>query len=416
MFGLIDCNNFFVSCERVFNPSLCGKPVLVLSSNDGCVISRSNEAKALNIPMGIPVFKIRQEIERHKIVTLSCNHTLYGDMSRRVMSLLSQEVPKLEIYSIDESFLDLNDISGDPEAFGRKLVAKIFRCTGIPVSLGIASTKTLAKLASHHAKKHPETKGVFRWGEEDILLMHHLPVNEIWGIGRRYTKMLEANGKHTVYDFYNSSRSWIKRFMTIQGERTWLELHGESCLSLEEVDEPQRSICTSRSFGEPVTHLSVMEEIIAKFVASCALKLRNQGSFASALQVFIYTNRFDSVNFYNGNLNTRFVSPINNTPDLTGYAIECLHKIFRPGLRYKKAGVILYNISEPQAIQGDLFSKADTEKQQKLQAAIDTINRRIGKEKIRLAIQGNGMNWTLKRDFLSPDYTTDLNDIFTIHV
>lgn len=416
MFGLIDCNNFFVSCERVFNPSLCGKPVLVLSSNDGCVISRSNEAKALGIPMGVPVFKIRPDIERHQIITLSCNHTLYGDMSRRVMSLVSQEVPKLEIYSIDESFLDLNDISEDKEAFGRKLVTKIFRCTGIPVSLGIAPTKTLAKLASHHAKKHPETKGVFCWGEEDILLMQQLPVNEIWGIGRRYTKMLEANGKHTVYDFYNSSRTWIKRFMTIQGERTWLELHGESCLTLEEVDEPQRSICTSRSFGEPVTQLTVLEEIVAKYTAACALKLRNQGSFASALQVFIYTNRFDPVNFYNGNLNTPFITPTNSTADLTGYAINCLRKIFRPGLKYKKAGVILYNITEPQAIQGDLFSKTDTGKQQKLQAAIDAINRRMGKEKVRLAIQGNGTNWNSKRDFLSPNYTTDLNDIFTIHV
>lgn len=416
MFGLIDCNNFFVSCERVFNPSLCGKPVLVLSSNDGCVISRSNEAKALGILMGVPVFKIWQDIERHKIVTISCNHTLYSDMSRRVMNILSKEVPKLEIYSIDEAFLDLDDIFEDKETFGHKLVNKIFRCTGIPVSLGIASTKTLAKLASHHAKKHPETNGVFHWGEEDILLMHQLPVNEIWGIGRRYTKMLEANGKHTVYDFYNSSRTWIKRYMTIHGERIWLELHGESCLNLEEVDEPQKSICTSCSFGESVTQLTVLEEIVAKFTASCALKLRNQGGFASALQVFIYTNRFDSVNFYNGNLNTRFLTPTDSTVDLTRYAIDCLHKIFRPELKYKKAGVILYNITEPQAIQGDLFSKTDTGKQQKLQTAIDHINRRMGKEKIRLAIQGDNTNWKSKRDFLSPNYTTDLNDIFTIQV
>ena len=415
MFGLIDCNNFFVSCERVFNPSLCNKPLVVLSNNDGCVISRSNEAKVIGIPMGIPVFKIRELIKRHQVEIRSCNHTLYSDMSRRVMNILAQEAPQLEIYSVDEAFIDLHGLP-DIKIFGHKLVQKIFRWTGIPVSLGIAKTKTLAKLASHYAKKNPSTQGLYIWNEEDIQKMWEIPVNEVWGIGRRYSRMLENNGKHTVLDFYNSSRSWVKHFMTIQGERTWQELHGEACLQLEDINEPQKSICISRSFGEPITTIEIMEEAITQFTSGCALKLRNQNSLTASMQIFIRTNRFTETEYKGDNIQISFHTPTNATAELVSQAHKGLMKIFRQGEKYKRAGVILYNFSKPTAIQGDLFEKTNRTKQNKLQTAIDGINQKIGKDKIRLAIQGNGTGWKAKKEHLSPDYTTDLNDIIVLNV
>lgn len=290
MIGLIDCNNFFASCERVFNPALNGRPIVVLSNNDGCVIARSEEVKKLGVKMDVPFYQIKELIKRENIAVFSSNYTLYGDLSRRVMSILAEQVPEIDVYSIDEAFLDLAGINNLSE-FGQRLVRTTARSSGIPVSLGVAPTRTLAKLANSFAKRYPAYNRVciIDSDEKRIKALQKTPVGYIWGIGRRTTKTLEYYGIKTAYDLAQKSRSWVRNKMTVIGERTWLELHGEPCITSESVVEKQQ-ICTSRSFGTMVTDFDSLRESVANFAASSTSKLRKQKCLAQGIIVFAYTN------------------------------------------------------------------------------------------------------------------------------
>ena len=328
MYSLVDCNNFFASCERVFQPNLKDVPIIVLSNNDGCVVARSNEAKALGIPMGEPVFKLVKLIEEHGIAVFSSNYALYGDMSHRVMTILSQFVEDMEIYSIDESFLSLKGFENyDLGEYGSKIVKAVTKGTGIPVSMGIAPTKTLAKVASKFAKKYRGYKGVCVIDSEEkrIKALKQFDIADVWGIGRRYQKKLEYYGVKTAYDLTQKSEEWVRKQMTVVGVRTWKELRGIPAFELEPVAPAKQTICTSRSFGEMIEDFDTLMESVANFMASCARKLRAQRSCTGMLQVFIYTNRFreDLPQYYNSLMIT-LPTPTNDVAELIHYArLEC---------------------------------------------------------------------------------------------
>lgn len=414
MFGLVDCNNFYASCERVFNPSLNGRPVIVLSNNDGCVIARSNEAKALGIAMGAPAFQIKELIERHKVNVFSSNYTLYGDMSARVMSVLAAFAPEIEIYSIDEAFVDFSGIH-DLQKTGENIVSKVTRSTGIPVSLGIAPTKTLAKIANKFAKKYAAYRRVciIDTEEKRIKALEMTEIGDVWGIGRRLADKLAKQGVKTALDFTRLPVSWVRKNMTVTGERTWKELHGESCISMESVPPERKQICTSRSFGTLLSDPDTISEAVATYAASCASKLRRQKGYAVSLMVFIHTNNFrEDLPQYWRNVAIRPPVPTSDTGEIVGYALSGLRSIFIPGYQYKKAGVIITEITR--TVQADLFDPVDRDKQEKLMKTLDRINGENG-NLVRLAVQGNGRGWKLKQEQLSGRYTTDINEILTIN-
>ena len=416
MIGLLDCNNFYVSCERMFNPLLRNKPVVVLSNNDGCVVARSNESKALGVPMGVPVFKIRELIKQYDIKVLSSNYELYGDMSSRVMSLLYEHAPSVEVYSIDEAFIDLRGIEENAYEFVSKLKQIVEQSVGIPVGVGVGQTKTLAKLANVFAKKNASTQGVFML-EQDLLHYSEvctLPIDEIWGVGRRSRNFLQSNGKHLVADYYNASRSWIKKYLTVTGERTWLELHGEPCIDIDSETDQRKSICTSRSFGSPVNLKQELEEALAYFADSCATKLRRQHQLARSMYVFVYTNRFDKDAYYNGGITVKLPVATNDSAELIKYAREALSRTFKDGLSYKKAGVIVFDLVSDAIIQGNLFDPIPRGKQKTLAEVVDKINRIQGRGTITSALQGNLSGWKLKRENLTPAYSTNIHEIITV--
>ncbi|MFV0588704.1 Y-family DNA polymerase [Bacteroides reticulotermitis] len=414
MFGLVDCNNFYASCERLFNPDLNGKPVVVLSNNDGCVIARSNEAKALGIKMGVPAYQIKDLVDCKKVAAFSSNYTLYGDMSGRVMSTLMQLVPEMEIYSIDEAFLNLEGIK-DLQLLGTKVVNQVTKGTGIPVSLGIASTKTLAKMANKFAKKYPAYKRVciIDTDEKRIKALKLCAIGDVWGIGRRQAAKLEKEGVKTAYDFTQLSGSWVRKNMTVVGERTWKELRGESCIDMEATPPAKKQICTSRSFGKMLTDIEPMNEAIATHASACAKKLRKQKSYAVSLMVFIHTNNFrEDLPQYWKNIVIHLPVPTNDTLEIVKYALSGLKTIFLDGYKYKKAGVIITEITE--GAQLGLFDTVDREKRERLLNAIDKINGEHS-HRIKLAIQGSGRDWKLKQEMLSQRYTTDMSEILTIN-
>lgn len=414
MFGLVDCNNFYASCERLFNPDLNGRPVVVLSNNDGCVIARSNEAKALGIKMGVPAYQIKGLVDSNKVAAFSSNYTLYGDMSGRVMSTLTQLVPEMEIYSIDEAFLNLEGIN-DLYSLGFKVVNQVTKGTGIPVSLGIAPTKTLAKMANKFAKKYPAYKRVciIDTDEKRIKALKLCAIGDVWGIGRRQSAKLEKEGVKTAYDFTLLSGSWVRKNLTVVGERTWKELRGESCIDMEAAPPAKKQICTSRSFGKMLTDIEPMNEAIATHASACAKKLRKQKSYAVSLMVFIHTNNFrEDLPQYWKNIVIQFPVPTNDTLEIVKYALSGLKTIFLEGYKYKKAGVIITEITE--GAQLGLFDTVDREKRERLLNAIDTINGDHS-NRIKLAIQGTGRDWKLKQEMLSQRYTTDMNEILTIN-
>ena len=409
----MDCNNFYASCERVFNPALNGKPVIVLSNNDGCVIARSNEAKALGIKMGVPVYQIKDEIQQYGIAVFSSNYTLYGDMSSRVMSILSSLAPEIEIYSIDEAFINLDGIN-DLQALGEKIVSQVVRGTGIPVSIGIAPTKTLAKIANKFAKKYPAYNRlcIIDTEEKRIKALQLFEIGDVWGIGRRQAAKLEKQGVRTAYDFTELPGSWVRKNMTVVGERTWKELRGLSCIDMEAAPPAKKQICTSRSFGKMVEDIGTMSEAIATHASTCAKKLRQQKSYAMSLMVFIHTNNFrEDLPQYWKNTIIRLPVPTNDTLEIVHYALEGLKSIFMPGYQYKKAGVIITEIVT--SAQLGLFDTMDREKREKLMQAIDKVN---GEHRhlVKLAVQGNGRDWKLKQEQLSKRYTTDINEVLTI--
>lgn len=413
MYGLVDCNNFYASCERVFNPSLNGKPVVVLSNNDGCVIARSNEAKALGIKMGIPAYQIKDLVSSHGVAVFSSNYTLYGDMSRRVMSMLAELSPEIEVYSIDEAFLNLHGIR-DLDIIGRKMVDRVTRGTGIPVSLGAAPTKTLAKIANKFAKKYPAYNQlcIIDSEEKRIKALQLTEIGDVWGIGRRQAAKLQKEGIKTAYDFTRFSGSWVRKNMTVVGERTWKELQGISCIDMETAPPAKKQICTSRSFGKMLTDIETISEAIASHASTCAKKLRHQHSYATSLMVFIHTNNFrEDLPQYWRNIVLHLPVPTNDTQEIVRYALSGLKSIFLNGYQYKKAGVIITEITE--GAQLGLFDHVDRDKQERLMQAIDKINGEHGNN-IKLAVQGTGRGWKLKQEQLSGHYTTNLNQIIDI--
>ncbi|MDR3652253.1 MAG: Y-family DNA polymerase [Paludibacter sp.] len=419
MFGLIDCNNFYASCERVFNPSLNGKPVVVLSNNDGCVIARSSEAKALGIPMGEPVYKLKELIETNEVYVFSSNYVLYGDMSHRVMTTIASFAPDMEIYSIDEAFLLLDGFENkNLKIYGQEIVRTTTRNTGIPVSLGIAPTKTLAKVANKFAKKYKNYKGVciIDTDEKREKALKLTDVGDVWGVGRQYSKKLQYYSIHTAWDFTQRSKSWVRHTMGVVGERTWMELRGIPCIEMDR-STSKKSICTSRSFGERLTELGPISEAVANFAASCAEKLRKQHSLASVIMVFLHTNpHATNLPQYNNQTVMQLPIPTNDTTELINYAIRGLKAIFAEGYRFKKAGVIVSEIVPERPMQTDLFDVRNRAKFSKIMLVMDSLNESYGKQKVKIAAQGFDRKWKLKNEKLSPCYSTKLDDVLEVKV
>ncbi len=410
----MDCNNFYASCERVFNPALNGKPIVVLSNNDGCVIARSNEAKTLGIKMGVPAYQIKDIVRSHGVSVFSSNYTLYGDMSSRVMSILSELAPEIEVYSIDEAFINLEGVQY-LEDVGANVVSKVYKGTGIPVSLGIAPTKTLAKVANKFAKKYPAYNRlcIIDSEEKRIKALQLTEIGDVWGIGRRQAAKLERKGVKTAYDFTQLPGSWVRKHMTVVGERTWKELRGISCIDMEAVQPAKKQICTSRSFGKMVEDIDTLSEAVATHASTCAKKLRQQKSYAMSLMVFIHTNNFrEDLPQYWKNTVVKLPVPTSDTLEIVHHALAGLKSIFMQGYQYKKAGVIITEITK--SAQLGLFDEIDREKREKLMDAIDTING-VHNNHVKLAVQGNGRDWKLKQEQLSQRYTTDINEILTIN-
>lgn len=418
MIALVDCNNFYASCERAFNPNWNNRPVVVLSNNDGCVIARSNEAKALGIKMGVPAYQIKNEIERYGIGVFSSNYTLYGDMSNRVMTMLSSYSPNIEVYSIDECFLDFSGFERyDLKEYGEDIVRTVTKGTGIPVSMGIAPTKTLAKVANKFAKKYKGYKGVciIDTEEKRIEALKRTEIGDVWGIGHRYTKRLALYGVSTAYDFAQMPKAWVRQQMTVVGERTWKELNGEPCIDLELVTPDKKQICTSRAFSKAISEIEGVEEAVSSYASICAGKLRKQRSCAQALIVFIHTNNFrEDLPQYFQNCVVKLPVPTNNTPEIVHYALIALRNIYRKGYFFKKAGVIIIDIVPDNAIQQNMFDNVDRERQNKLMEVVDRLNSGFSRNNLSLAIQGGRRKWKLKQELLSPCYTTRLSDIINI--
>ncbi|WP_242918040.1 Y-family DNA polymerase [Pontibacter liquoris] len=415
LFALVDCNNFYASCERVFNPGLEGKPVVILSNNDGCVIARSNEAKALGLKMGQPVFQVQELIEKHQVQVFSSNYELYGDMSARVVETLSQFSPHLEVYSIDESFLDLgNFYQTDLTAYAKNIKETVGQWTGIPVAVGVAPTKTLAKLANRLSKKSAKAGGVLVLTEEKHIeaALKRTQVGDVWGIGRRYALKLSGLGVHTAWDLRNVTDAFAKKHLTVVGLRTVKELRGEPCQDLELLPPAKQNICTSRSFGTAITQVTEIEEALATHVVRCATKLRRQKSRAGAMTVFAMTSRFAGEGELYSNCRTvTFDTPTDSEPELIRYALKALREIYRPGFRYRKTGLLLLDLVPAECVQLSLLDTVDREKHAQLMQTLDALRERFGHSAVKYGAQGTEQRWGLRQEKLSPCYSTRLEDL-----
>lgn len=416
--ALIDVNNFYVSCERVFNPKLNGKPVVVLSNNDGCAVARSNEVKALGVSMGAPWFKMKDLAKQHGIIALSSNYALYADMSNRVMSILREFSPDQEVYSIDESFLDLTEFqSRDLIQYGQKMRKRIFKWTGLPVCVGIGATKTLAKLANHCAKKRPVFKGVcnFNSMSQDELnsLLSEIPVGEIWGVGGKLAPKLEALGFKSVLDLKHANQKIMRREFSVVMEKTIRELNGHVCIELEEAPPAKKQILSSRSFGQPVRDYNSLAESITLYISRAAEKLRRQQSLAGSVYVYIRTSPFKPDDpFYSNGMTISLPSPVNDSRQLANVALWALKQLYRPNYNYAKAGVMLSELVPVGHAQMDMFTKTETSvKSTELMKAMDSINRKMGKDSIKLASEGFRKPWKMRQENKSPPYTTDWKHI-----
>src|SRR3990172_11581216 len=417
--GLIDCNNFYVSCERVFNPRLRGRPVVVLSNNDGCVVARSEEAKALSIPMGAPAFQHQALFNQHKVETLSSNYTLYSDMSQRVMSILSRFTPELELYSIDEAFLDLSGFTNfNLTEYAKEIKATVYKWTGIPISIGIGPTTTLAKLANRLAKKSAMCSGVFDITGHPRMddFLSSVKVEDVWGVGMQYTRLLNRNWILTALDLKNANDTWVKKHMTVVGLRTVLELRGIPCIELEDLNEPNKQIIWSRSFGRPVQNLQELKEAITLHTTRAAEKLREQKSVALHISAFIETNRFKTEEAqYSNSAGCYLPEPTAYTPLLIKYALQCLEKIYREGFKFIKAGVMLMDIVPEDQIQLNLFVPSrPLERDKSTMKAVDKINVKWGSNTIKYASSGLEQSWRMKRAKLSPRYTTNWDEMLEV--
>jgi DNA polymerase V len=417
MFALADCNNFFVSCERVFRPDLEGKPVVVLSGNDGCVVSRSNEAKALGIKMGVPLYQIQGLVDKEGVICFSSNFSLYGDLSDRVMSIIRQHTSRFEQYSIDECFFNIDHVPADQQkAYCEKLVKAIRQGVGIPISIGIASSKTLAKVASKYAKKYAGYHGVceIRTEEQRIKALSTFEIGDVWGIGRRAKAKLTTAGVTTALQFTEKPSSFARGLLNKPGLLTWQELRGQDVIDITELPMKQ-SITTSRTFANAITEQSLLEEQIANFCAHCARQLRMQKSVAQQLYVYAHTSAFrtDIEQHYLYELVTLPVAT-SNTQELISYALAAFRRAYRPGALYKKAGVVLLKIIPETAVVPDMFDTKDRDKDKRLQRVLDHIDDRHGKRAILLGSQMTSTQPVYKTEHKSPLYTTDLSDIITI--
>ena len=407
VFALVDCNNFYTSCEKIFRPDLKNKPIIVLSNNDGCVISRSAEAKLLGIKMAAPFYQIKDLVELHNIVLFSSNYCLYGDLSQRVMLTLESLAPKVEVYSIDEAFLDLSHFEFTKlDEYGQHIKNTVMQHTGIGVGVGIAPTKTLAKLANYAAKKYPKTQGVvdLTVTERQQRLMKITPVSEVWGVGYQLTKKLNLLGITTALDLARSDPVMMQRKFSIVLSRTIEELRGVSCLDLE-IDSPaKQQIVSSRSFGTKVTELAAMREAVATYAEIAATKLRAEARYTKNVDVFIRSNAFNQDTHYANSAHSKLHTATNDTRIIVRTALNTLDSIWKDGISYVKAGIILSDFYESSAIQPDLFVNIN-QGNTKLMQTMDLINQKYGR--IHLASQGLAKEWQMKRNHLSPKYTTD---------
>jgi DNA polymerase V len=414
MYALIDCNNFYASCERVFNPSLVGKPIVVLSNNDGCVIARSNEAKALGIPMGAPAFEYKYLFERNNVNVFSANFSLYGDMSNRIMNILSDYSPEQEIYSIDECFLDLSGMLVDLTEYGLKMRKHVVKWTGVPVSVGVAPTKSLAKVANKIAKKFTERTGgsyVIDSEEKRIKALKWLPVEDVWGIGRRNAKKLKAIGVNKAYDFCQLPKSWVLQNMTIVGVRLQDDMNGIPSIEMEGI-ELKQSIATTRTFERDYRKFDDVRERVSTFAVSCAEKLRKQHSMCNTIQVFIQSNRFSEHDEqYSNGVVIKLPFPTSSSIEIVEFALKGLKSIFKEYIGYKRAGVILMDFVQDNEYQQSLFYNTNP-KHKQLMEAIDKLNDKFG-TKVRLASQDVKVH-KMKQERLSQRYTTNINEILQV--
>ena len=413
VYALIDCNNFYASCERVFDPSLRNKPIAILSNNDGCIIARSDEAKTAGIEMGAPKFKMRDLINKKNIVLKSSNYALYGNMSRRVMETLRHLTPKVEPYSIDEAFMEFPKlITDDLERFGKTIKSTVKQWTGLPVSVGIAPSKTLAKIANETAKSHSKYDGVLNLVDHPELnkILEKTKLTDIWGIGSGLSQRLHKEGIRNAFQLKQqiSRRDWVRNRLNVTGLRTVMELNGDPCLEVENVSEPRKGIMTSRSFGKAVTDIDDLREAVAQFISIAGEKLRAQNSVTSLLHVTLRTNKYsDYKSKYKYGAEFPLPMPTANTAYLIECGHACLDKLYQPDLRYKKAAVMLTGILPESEVQTDLFNKKQyTVKQHKLMEKVDQINTKYGSRTTHFAATGIDQPWEMKQQHLSPKYTT----------
>lgn len=418
VFALVDCNNFYVSCERIFDPTLLGRPVIVLSNNDGCVVARSQEAKALGIRMGGPLFQIKQLVDREGVVVYSSNYELYGDMSARVMAALREFTEDVEVYSIDEAFVDLRGCrwQGTYRELGVDIKAKVLKWTGVPVTVGIATTKTLAKVANHLAKTSHKAAGVLDLSDSPYLdvALERTPVDEVWGVGPAYAAKLRARGIENALQLRDLDVRWARKSMTVVGARLVMELRGVSCLPLETAPPAKKSITTSRSFPVSVSEYEELKESVAFFMTRCAEKLRKGRLAASAITVFIHTGRFSAEAQYGNSVTMEMVYPSDNTQELLRHAVEALQRIYRKGYEYRKAGVMLSGMVPVEQTTGRLFDNETLERFRRVMPVVDMLNKKYGRDTVRLAGVSPKGRWRTKAAKRSPRYTTKLSEVLLL--
>ncbi len=415
--ALVDCNNFYASCERIFNPKLIGKPIVVLSNNDGCIITRSSEAKKLGIKMGEPYFKVRKIIEKNKVKVFSSNYSLYGDISQRVMETLSHFVKEIEIYSIDEAFLNLNGFENyEIDKYCRHIRNKIKQWIGIPVSIGVGSTKTLSKIANNLAKKNNIYRGVCilkNWFEiKEALKL--TPIEDVWGIGRKNSAFLRKYRINTASDFVQVDKGWIKKNMGIIGEKTYLELLGISCLNIELIPSNKKSCCVSRSFSSPIEKIKDLEEAVSFYASRVSEKIREENLVADSMSVFVLTNHFNRrEKQYSNSIKLQLPFPTSDSIKIVKKALEGVRKIYRSNYRYKKAGVILYGLSKHSVTKGLL--DYDRKVSDRMMKTIDSINDRYGSSTLKIASEGIEKVWKMKRENVSQSYTTRFDELVVVN-
>lgn len=420
MIALVDCNNFYASCERLFQPRLQNRPIVVLSNNDGCVIARSDEAKELGIEMGAPSFLIESLLQQHNVSVFSSNYTLYGDLSDRVMTTLSQFADQLEVYSIDEAFLNLTAFRHHNLAnYGHTIRNTVIQHIGIPVSIGIAPSKTLAKIANRLVKKKSKQLGVYCIDTKEKMqfALQLTPVKDIWGIGGQYTKLLTRNGFITAWDVSRAPEEWIRKNMSVTGQRMYNELNGTPCIAFEDMPPKKKMVCVARGFGKVLSEKNEVMEALANFTAMVAAKLRSEQLAANTIQIFVQTNahRNNEPQYYRS-LTIQLPEATNSTNELIRHAKEGLETIYRPGYNYNKTGCTAMELIPAAEVQYNIFDTENRARNSQLMKVVDIVNRSFGKNAVRFALQGFGTRWKLRQLKLSPCYTTRIDDVLTIKI